>query len=86
MNKGEYEALRDFVRTLLSTRVCEYRLSCGLSQEKMAEKLFVSSRAYGNLERGVFCFSALPLMSFFSLFDDETRKEILIDFSDHAEF
>ena len=38
------------------------RRARGLTQEEMAEQLHITSRAYGDLERGRYCFSAAPLL------------------------
>ena len=81
MRSGEYERLSIALRRLLSERVRECRLELGLSQEHMAERLYVSCRTYGNLERGVYCFSALPLIAFLVLYGAEARNRILNDFS-----
>ena len=81
MRSGEYERLSTALRRLLSERVRECRLELGLSQEHMAERLYVSCRTYGNLERGVYCFSALPLIAFLALYGAEARNRILNDFS-----
>lgn len=49
---------KDAVREHLSSYVCQLRQRRGLTQEEMAEKLRITARAYGDLERGKFCFSA----------------------------
>ena len=40
------------------------RASRKLTQEKMAEQLRITPRAYGDLERGKYCFSASTLLFF----------------------
>lgn len=43
---------KDAVREHLSSYVCQLRQRRGLTQEEMAEKLRITARAYGDLERG----------------------------------
>lgn len=42
-----------------------------LTQDEMAEQLRITSRAYGDLERGKYCFSAISLLFFLLMLSDE---------------
>lgn len=53
---------KQFVKDYLTKSVRSLRLERNMTQEKMAEHLHVTSRAYGDLERGKFCFSATTLI------------------------
>lgn len=46
------------------------RTKLGLTQNQMAEKLNIGSRAYADLERGKFCCSAITLVFFLLLCED----------------
>ena len=52
------EALRSF----FSGYVSALRRRRGLTQEEMAERLRITGRAYSDLERGIYCFSAVALV------------------------
>ena len=45
----------------------------------MAEQLHITSRAYGDLERGKFCFSAVTLL-FLMLIEDDSQGTLLDTF------
>lgn len=51
-----------------------------LTQEKMAEQLHITSRAYGDLERGKYCFSTVALLFFLLMLGEEEMKEFLNEF------
>ena len=51
-----------------------------LTQEKMAERLHITSRAYGDLERGKYCFSAIALLFLLLMLKDDEVKEFLDGF------
>ena len=53
---------RDLLKELLAGQTRNLRQSMKISQDEMAELLRVSSRAYGDLERGKYCFSTTTLM------------------------
>lgn len=61
---------KNMVREFLSHYVYDLRRTRGLTQEEMAEKLRITSRAYGDLERGKFCFSAPALMAMLLLLNE----------------
>lgn len=48
-----------------------------LTQDEMAERLRITSRAYGDLERGKYCFSAITLLFLLILLSDVERKDFL---------
>ena len=59
----------EYVRTLRKCR--------GLTQEEMAEKLRISGRAYSDLERGIYCFSAVALVFLLLMLEEHELKELL---------
>ena len=69
--------------TLVKEKLSEYtgslRKRKQLTQEEMAEQLHITSRAYGDLERGKFCFSAVTLL-FLMLIDDDSQGTLLDTF------
>lgn len=71
---------RELLREYLSDYAFGMRLQLELSQETMAEQLRISYRAYGDLERGKFCFSALALMFLLLLMDEEERGRFFDEF------
>ena len=60
-----------FIREFLASWAVALRNSRKLTQEEMAEQLRITSRAYGDLERGKFCFSAIALLFFMVMLSDE---------------
>lgn len=52
-------------------RVREFRVKMGLSQERLAEKMYVNVRNYQKLERGVHKPSAITLLLFLNLLPDQ---------------
>lgn len=48
-----------------------------LTQEEMAERLRITSRAYGDLERGKYCFSAIALLFLLLMLNDDELKVFL---------
>lgn len=71
---------KDAVREHLSSYVCQLRQRRGLTQEEMAEKLRITARSYGDLERGKFCFSAPALMALLLILKEDEVAELLNDF------
>ena len=53
---------KDILRKFFSEYVSALRKRRGLTQEQMAEKLRITGRAYSDLERGIYCFSAVALV------------------------
>lgn len=76
---------KQFFRDYLTKSVRSFRLERNMTQEKMAEQLQVTARAYGDLERGKFCLSAVTLLRFQMMlsndelieFMDALREELL---------
>lgn len=48
-----------------------------LTQEEMAERLHITSRAYGDLERGKYCFSTIALLFLLLMLGDDELKSFL---------
>ena len=71
---------KDAVREHLSSYVCQLRQRRGLTQEEMSEKFRITARAYGDLERGKFCFSAPALMALLLILKEDEVAELLNDF------
>ena len=53
-------------------------------QEEMAEQLHITSRAYGDLERGRYCFSAAPLLFLLLMLSDRELAAFLGGFRERA--
>lgn len=68
------------VKEFLAGYVNVQRKGWGLTQEEMAERLRITSRAYGDLERGKYCFSALALLSLLIMLSDDEVRGLLADF------
>ena len=65
---------------LLSTELSSLRQQMALTQEAMAERLRISSRAYSDLERGRYAASAPTLMFLFSMLDAEALDALVQQF------
>lgn len=61
------------------------RAERNLTQENMAEKLRISSRAYGDLERGKYCFSSTALLFMLNMMEDEEVGMLLDGFQEQVE-
>ena len=46
----------------------------------MAERLRITSRAYGDLERGKYCFSAVALLFLLLMLSEDEAKDFLREF------
>lgn len=68
------EKYKEILKDLLSEMTWEIRTERKLSQDVMAEVLRITTRAYGDLERGKYCFSAIALLFLF-LFLLEVEEE-----------
>lgn len=68
------EKYKELLKELLSELTWEIRTERKLSQDVMAEMLRITTRAYGDLERGKYCFSAIALLFLF-LFLLEVEEE-----------
>ena len=51
-----------------------------LTQEEMAERLHITSRAYGDLERWKYCFSAIALLFLLLMLSDDELNAFLEGF------
>ena len=65
---------------LLSEELSSLRQHMALTQEAMAERLRISSRAYSHLERGKCATSAPTLMFLFSMLDAEAQGDLVRQF------
>ena len=72
-----YKAL---IKDVFSGPIAALSKKRGLTQEEMAEQLRITSRAYGDLERGTYCLSAVTLLFFLLMLEDEERKGLLEEF------
>lgn len=66
------EFLAEYTGTLRKVR--------DLTQEEMAEQLRITGRAYGDLERGKYCFSAIALLFLLLMLSDKELKSFLEEF------
>ncbi len=69
------------VQELLQECVIAQRKKWRLTQEQMAERLHISSRAYSNAERGRSCLSAQPLVSLLMHMHEDDIQELLSAFN-----
>lgn len=65
------------LRSFFSEYVGALRNRRGWTQEEMAEKLRITGRAYSDLERGVYCFSAVALVFLLLMLEEGEIKELL---------
>ena len=65
---------------LLSEELSSLRQQMALTQEAMAERLRISSRAYSDLELGRYAASAPTLMFLFSMLDAEAQGALIRQF------
>ena len=65
---------------LLSKELSSQRQQKALTQEAMAERLRISSRAYSDLERGRYAASAPTLMFLFSMLDADAQNTLILQF------
>ena len=68
---------KEILRKFFSKYVSTLRKRRGLTQEEMAEKLRITGRAYSDLERGIYCFSAVALVFLLLMLEEGEIKEIL---------
>lgn len=71
---------KDMAKKFFADYVKAARKNKERTQEQMAEEMRISSRAYGDLERGKFCFSALSLLFFLFTLKDEEILQFIQDF------
>ena len=65
---------------LLSTELSSLRQQKALTQEAMAERLRISSRAYSDLERGRYAASAPTLLFLFSMLESDAQSALVRQF------
>lgn len=70
-------AYKQLVRAFFSEAAVVVRRRKGMTQEEMAEKMRISCRAYGDLERGKYSFSAIALIFFLLMMDGSEIIELL---------
>ncbi len=68
-------------KTLVKEFLAEYtgtlRKFRNLTQEEMAERLRITSRAYGDLERGKYCFCTIALLFLLLMLNEEELRIFL---------
>lgn len=68
---------KKMIKARLSKRTWEIRAALGWSQEQMSERLRITSRAYGDLERGRYCFSSSALLFLLELMGKDAGWELI---------
>ena len=68
---------KPMVKEFFSDKLYDWRRSSSLTQEEAAESFHITPRAYGDLERGKYCISAVVILLFFCLLDDNTLMRII---------
>ena len=68
----------NIIKARLSKQAYKIRRELGLSQEQMSEQLRITTRAYGDLERGKYCFSAFALLFLLRLSGKEQCWELVL--------
>lgn len=71
---------RVLARNFLAETTNALRKRRNLTQDEMAERLRITSRAYGDLERGKYCFSAVALLFLLLMLSEEEVKDFLKEF------
>lgn len=71
-------------RKVMVKAIGEYRHKNNFTQEEMAERLHISARAYSDLERGRFFWSARAMIWFLFLLDDSAKVALIRDFETAA--
>ena len=71
---------RVLARNFLAETTNALRKRRNLTQDEMAERLRITSRAYGDLERGKYCFSAVALLFLLLMLSEEEVKGFLKEF------
>lgn len=64
-------------REFLAEYTGKLRKARNLTQDEMAERLRITSRAYGDLERGKYCFSAIALLFLLLMLSEEELRSFL---------
>lgn len=71
---------RMLAREFLAETANTLRKRRNLTQDEMAERLRITSRAYGDLERGKYCFSAVALLFLLLMLSEEEAACFLKEF------
>ena len=71
---------RVLARNFLAETTNALRKRRNLTQDEMAERLRITSRAYGDLERGKYCSSAVALLFLLLMLSEEEVKDFLKEF------
>lgn len=74
------ESYKARAKEFLAEYVDELRRERQLTQEQMAERLHITCRAYGDLERGKYCFSAVALLFLLLMLGEDEIKGFLDKF------
>ena len=70
---------------LLSAELSSLRQQMALTQEAMAERLRISSRAYSDLERGKYAASAPTLLFLFSMLEADAQGALVRRFMNRVQ-
>ena len=71
---------KEITKNYLAAFTDSLRADRKLSQERMAEQLRISCRAYGDLERGKYCFSSIALMFLLGMLKQDEMNAFLFGF------
>ena len=71
---------KTLTRDFLAEHVTTLRKCRNLTQDQMAERLRITSRAYGDLELGKYCFSAVALRFLLLMLSEDEVKGFLKEF------
>ena len=71
---------REMTKRYLASYTDALRAKRNLTQESMAERLRISCRAYGDLERGKYCFSTIALLFMLGMLEHEEVDSLLYGF------
>lgn len=74
------DGYKGLLRTYFSAYVRDLRRTRGLTQEEMAERLHISSRAYSDLERGKYSLSTTTLLFLLLMLDQDEQRALLSQF------
>ena len=76
---------KEITKNYLSAYTDALRADRNLSQERMAEELRISCRAYGDLERGKYCFSSNALLFMMGMLELDEVDSLLCGFQTQVE-
>ena len=72
--------MKSLLKSHFRSYIEQFRYQNHLSQEGMAEKLFISTRSYIDLEHGKCCCSALSLLFFLENLSDQECVQFIREF------